>query len=286
MLTHRCLIISTIDFAIDPSHVKSSDLLTSQEKCKVTLDDNQFAYSNLDNQYAFNAIELSPTSQVYLGQYDKLITPEFQEKSSIDVDFSNIEYLMITNPLFKKSTEVLADFYNDKGIKAAIVDTEQIYQKYSYGVRELYSIKDLIKEVHTKGKGKLKHVLLVGDSSWDWRDNGENNQYSSWANRNDISLRIYTNFVHQKKYTRDFINRDFVPTGQYHSPEGHSASDNWFVSIVPEKNILGEDYIPDIAIGRFPGSSVEEIDAMIAKTIKYTNDTKVGPWKSRNLMDY
>ena len=90
------------------------------------------------------------------------------------------------------------------------------------------------------------------------------------------------NFPHQK-YKTEKQFRDFVPTGQYHSSEGHSASDNWFASFIPEENMKGADYIPDVAIGRFPVSTDEELAAMVNKTINYTTKSKVGPWKSRVL---
>jgi len=273
-----------IDYSIKPSKITDSYSLYSNKNCKIELNDKQFAYSKSSNKIAHRSIELNPDSKVYLGDLNQLKTPELSIKSSINADLSEIEYLMIAHPSFSGSTQVLSDFYNNKGIKTSIIDTEQIYHSYSHGVRELHSLKEIIKETYEQGNGKLKYVLMVGDSSWDWRDNGESNKYGNWANRNDISTRIYTNFPHQKNYTSKYINRDFVPTGQYHSPEGHSASDNWFASIIPEKNIKNkEDYIPDLAIGRFPVSTTEELDAMIEKTINYTNNSKVGPWKSRVL---
>ena len=272
-----------LEFEIDQSKITASDSLSSNKKCKVKLDKNQFSFSKFKKKYAFKTVELNPNSQVFIGTKSALKSADIQNRSKIVADFSEIEYLIITHPSFTNSTQVLANFYNNKGIKTSIISTQQIFQKYSYGVRELHSMKDLIRDIHSAGDGKLKYVLLVGDASWDWRDNGQNNKYGKWANRNDVSSRDFTNFPHQKSYTSQYINRDFVPTGQYHSPEGHSASDNWFASIVPEKNIKGEDYIPDIAIGRFPVSTTDELDAMIAKTINYTNNTKVGPWKSRVL---
>lgn len=272
-----------IDFEADLSKITASDSLTSDETCKVILKKNQFAYSETNKMFAFDSVEVTPNSRIFIGNEDKIKNPGIKKYSPIDSDLSETEYLMITHPLFKDSLKTLAEFYNNKGIKSTIVDTDQIYQKYSFGVRELYSIKDLIKETHTKSNGQLKYVLLVGDSSWDWRDYGKQNQYGNWASRLIGNNRNFTNFPHQESYTEEYSNRDFVPTGQFHSSEGHSASDNWFVSIVPEENQKGEDFIPDLAVGRFPVSTPDELDAMVSKTIHYTNNTKVGPWKSRVL---
>ncbi|MFK8010821.1 MAG: C25 family cysteine peptidase [Marinicellaceae bacterium] len=272
-----------IDYEIDQSKITASDPLKSDVKCKLDLSNDQFAYSTVGNKMAFDAIEINPESAVYVGDKNQLKTPGFQRLKPIVEDLSETEYLMITHPLFRESLDSFADYYNNKGIKSTIIDTEQIYQNYSHGVRELESIKQLISDTHKKSNGKLTYVLLVGDSSWDWRDYGQQNQYGKWANKRVISNGNFTNFPHQESYTEKYSNRDFVPTGQYHSSQGHSASDNWFASFIPEENETGEDFIPDVAIGRFPVSTPEELDAMIAKTINYTKNTKVGPWKSRIL---
>ena len=274
-----------LKYEIKPSTIKEYDSLSSSESCQYGLNSNQFAYSKIDKKFGFNTIPLDQNSQVLIGDKKKISQVNANPLAEINTDLSEVDYLMITHPNFRESINILAEFYREKGDVVAVIDTEQTYQNYSYGVRELYAIKDLIKDTHTKGNGKLQHVLLVGDSSWDWRDNGQNNKYGKWANRIMSNNRNFNNFPHQGKYTEDFINRDFVPTGQYHSSEGHSASDNWFVSIIDDlkqKNKI-DDFIPDVAIGRFPVSTPEELDQMITKTINYYNNSKVGPWKSRIL---
>jgi len=270
-------------YEIKPDTINENDSLSSTEHCQYGLETNQFAYSKYDKKFGYKSVPLNQDSQVFIGNTNNLTEVQTNPLSQINTDLSKVDYLMITHPIFSESIKAFADFYREQGMNVAIIDTEQTYQNYSYGVRELYAIKDLIKDTHSKGNGKLKHVLLVGDSSWDWRDSGQNNKYGKWANRIMSNNRNFNNFPHQAKYTEEFINRDFVPTGQYHSSEGHSASDNWFVSIIDEEKQKNEDFIPDLAIGRFPVSTPEESDQMITKTINYYNKSKVGPWKSRIL---
>ena len=272
-----------ITYEADPSKITGSDSINSDATCKLTLKENQVAYSHDNKHFSFDNIEINPDSKVYIGNKKQYKKPEIIKPQSLDMDFSKTEYLMISHPSFTETLNKFAEFYNKNGVKSVIVNTDQIYQNYSFGVRELYSIKQLIKDIHIQSNGKLKFVLLVGDSSWDWRDNGKQNKYAKWANKSLPKDRNFTNFPHQDSYTEEYINRDFLPTGQYHSSEGHSASDNWFVSIVPEENQKDEDFMPDLAIGRFPVSTNEELEGMISKTINYTKNTKVGPWKSRVL---
>lgn len=271
-----------IIYDIKPENIKPTHRLFSQTDCKVELSDQQFAYSVNDKKFAYKTIALTSQSKVHIGNYESLIQPRINKVETLNFKKSEVDYLMISHKNFIDGTMPLADFHRKQGKNVEVVDVNHIYQNYSAGVRELYAIKDFIKDVYQSGDGRLKHVLLVGDSSWDWRDSGKNNQYGKWASRILPKNKNFTNFPHQK-YKTDKQFRDFIPTGQYHSSEGHSASDNWFASFIPEKNMKGEDYIPDVAIGRFPVSNNDELAAMVDKTINYSQNTVVGPWKSRVL---
>jgi hypothetical protein len=272
-----------VDFSIKTTEITDGFALYSPDKCQIKLDNDQLAYSTLNKKYALKSIALTADDRVYIGQYDSLHTAHVKSINPLALQLDKIDYLMISHPLFIDTIQALADYYRQKNMQVAVVNVNDIYDHYAYGVRELYAIKNFIKDIHSSGNGKLQHVLLVGDSSWDWRDNKKYlDKYASWANRR---LPVNSNFTSQKhfKYNNEIQNRDFVPTGQFHSAQGHSASDNWFVSIIPESNHQGEDYIPDIAIGRFTAATVAEAQVMVQKSIDYQTKSKVGPWKSRVL---
>ncbi|HHL31269.1 MAG TPA: hypothetical protein ENJ41_01700, partial [Oceanospirillales bacterium] len=272
-----------VEFSIKATEITDGFALFSPDKCKIKLNDKQLAYSTLNKKYALKSIALTTDDRVYIGRFDSLHSAHVKTINPLDLQLDHIDYLMISHPLFIETIQPLAAYYRQKNIHVAVVNINDIYDHYSYGVRELYAIKNFIKDTYTSGSGTLKHVLLVGDSSWDWRDNKKYlDKYASWANRR---LPVNRNFTSQKhfKYNNEIQNRDFVPTGQFHSAQGHSASDNWFVSIIPESNHKGEDYIPDIAIGRFTAATVAEAQVMVQKSIDYQTKSKVGPWKSRVL---
>ena len=277
------VMLDYIDFKyeINPIHITDNQGLKSPQACQLNLTKNQFAFSLSNNKFSSQSTTIHPDKPTYIGnkkQLKTVLTETVQTLHSI-----NTEYLIIAHPLFIDAVKPLAEFYRLKGLKVSIVDINHIYQKYSYGVRELSSIKNMIKDTYENSNAQLKHVLLVGDSSWDWRNNDKYlDKYSSWANRRAPGNR---NFVKQPhfSYDLDVQNRDFVPTGQYHSSQGHSASDNWFVSIIDEENTRGDDYLPDIAIGRFTAATIEEAQIMVEKSINYQTNSKVGPWKSRVL---
>ena len=270
-------------FVIDATKISDSYDLYSENNCRVKLAKDEFSFSKKAKKYSFKNAVLSPNEAVHIGKVSALKDVLLKELEPFDFDVSTLDYVMISHPLFVDSLKPLAEFYQNKGQNVAIVDVNTVYQHYSHGVRELAAIKEFIKTTFHAGKSRLKHVLLVGDSSWDWRSKEKYlDKYASWANRRQP---LHQNFIGQMQYTyeEDIANRDFMPTGQFHSFQGHSASDNWFASIVAEKNRKGEDYLPDVAIGRFTCATVEEAKAMVEKSINYQANAKVGPWKSRVL---
>ncbi|MCP5109346.1 MAG: hypothetical protein GY953_00770, partial [bacterium] len=72
---------------------------------------------------------------------------------------------------------------------------------------------------------------------------------------------------------RDANRRNLIPSWNYHSGHGHSASDNYFVAVAED------DYLPDLAIGRFPVTEPEEVRLIVEKTVRYVTQPRVGPWR-------
>ena len=58
---------------------------------------------------------------------------------------------------------------------------------------------------------------------------------------------------------------------------GETASDNWFVSLG------AEDDRPDMAVGRFPAQTPQQVADVVAKTLAYEQDTSVGDWADKAL---
>lgn len=113
------------------------------------------------------------------------------------------------------------------------------------------SAEDLRASIRESAKsGRLKYVVLVGDSTRD---------------RNDPRS----------------AERLLVPT--YHAEakvnvhwgsEPEIATDNWFAD-------LDDDDIPDLAIGRLPADNPDELRRMVGKIIAYETSTAPGAWRQR-----
>lgn len=119
-----------------------------------------------------------------------------------------------------------------EGINSTVVDIEDVYDEFSYGVHSSNALKAYLSYLHSSSGNQPSYVLLVGDSSFDPR-----------------------NYLHQGE-------NDLVPTRLVDTEFMETASDDWFVDFDNDTN-------PDVAIGRFPVRTPQEVSTVVGKIITY-----------------
>ncbi len=153
------------------------------------------------------------------------------------------DYLIITHALLLQAVVPLANYHRQNGLNVSVVDVEDIYDEFSHGIQSPYAIREFISHAwHNWKQPAPRFVLLVGDASWDIRNT-------------------------QAGF------RNLVPTLQVQAHDELAASDNGFVTID------GDDWRPDLAIGRIPASHPAELSAVVNKLIRYASDAPTGPWR-------
>ena len=176
---------------------------------------------------------------------------------------------MISAPELMDAIQPLADYHRKKGLKVAVIDINDVYDECNYGQPHPRAIRDFIEHAYDQWQEpKLEYVLLVGDAGWDSRV--DTARWSRYADDDHAWATIPFTEYNQK------ISRNLIPTYNYFPFEGHSASDNWFASV------SGDDFVPDVALGRFPLVTPEEVTAVVNKTIRYM-EQPVDEWMSRLL---
>jgi hypothetical protein len=146
----------------------------------------------------------------------------------------------------------LTEKREDQGMRVAVVDVQDIYDEFSYGVMTPEGIKDFLTYAYNNWPAPApQFVVLVGDSSYDFKDN--------WGVGTTIQVPAYL------IYTSDL---------------GETATDDWFVQI------SGEDAVPDMYIGRLPAKTVAEAEIMVAKIIAHEQalTTKKDWWRNTALV--
>ncbi|GJM08762.1 MAG: hypothetical protein DHS20C11_10380 [Lysobacteraceae bacterium] len=194
------------------------------------------------------------------------------------------DYLMISHPSLMVEVAPLAEFHRSRGLNTKLIDVQDIYDAFGHGVVHHQAIKDFISYAWSQWQTpRPRFVLLVGDASWDRRSpEADDDRYAKFVEAERVPGRN-ANFGEQGRDgtygpAEGYSHRDFIPTWQFPSIQGHSASDNWFV------NVSGRRYFPDLAIGRLPVVEPEHVAAIVEKTIRYASEQNVGPWKANLLM--
>ncbi len=141
------------------------------------------------------------------------------------------DYIVIAHREFWGQAQRLALYRQQQdGFRSMVVEVEDIYDEFNYGVISPQAIKEFLSTAyHSWQTPKPAYVLLMGDSSWD-----------------------------PKKLRADSKAFDFIPS------YGALVSDNWYVSLDGE-----DDVLPDMFIGRIPARTASEADAVINKIIAY-----------------
>jgi len=123
----------------------------------------------------------------------------------------------------------------NQGLRVKVVDVQDIFDEFSYGITSAAAIRDFLSYAYNNWQPPApQYVLLVGDSSYDFKNN--------------LQLGII-NYVPAYLTFTQFM--------------GETVTDEWFVTI------SGNDAVPDLYIGRLPAESATEATAMIKKMLAY-----------------
>jgi hypothetical protein len=137
-----------------------------------------------------------------------------------------------------------------QGLRVKVVDVQDIFDEFSYGMTSASAIRDFLSYAYNNWEPAApQYILLVGDSSYDFRDN--------------LQLGI-TNYVPA-----------YLTFTQY---MGETVTDEWFVKI------SGDDAVPDLYIGRLPAESDAEAAVMINKILTYETSPNDKTWQKNTLL--
>jgi uncharacterized repeat protein (TIGR01451 family) len=146
-----------------------------------------------------------------------------------DIFSSEADYLIISHPDFIDGLEPLVQARQDQGLTVKIVDVEHIYTAFSGGVVDPEAIRSYV-----AGAAETRYLLLVGGDTYDYFD---------YTGLSSVS----------------FIPSLYLVSGEY-------------VQFAPADPIYGDtdgDGVPDVAVGRLPVRTSDELDSIIGKILDY-----------------
>jgi hypothetical protein len=159
------------------------------------------------------------------------------------------DYIAVTHPDFIDALQPLIDFRRAQGLRVTVASVEDVYDTFSGGMIDPAAIRDYMLYARDNWPGPApRFLLLVGDASYDYQG------FLPGSTPNFVpTYLLQTHFV------------------------GETASDNWFVSLDDE------DDRPDMAVGRIPAQTAEQVANVAAKTLAYEQDPAAAEWAGRAL---
>ena len=233
--------------AIDVYTLNSSGLAAKLVDGKVTGGSNsyQILFEDDVTQYT-NYFVIANTD------YGSIRTLTEVPPSTLRNPTTQADYIVITHKTFLESIQPLVDFRRSQGLIVKVVDIDEIYDEFSGGLFNPFAIQTFLRIAYQTWQSPAPtYVLLVGDAHYD---------YKQVARQRDATYDLYP---------------IFVPTYHGWAPEsGETAMDQRFV------NIVGDDALPDMLVGRLSVQTPDELSVMIKKIIDYEKNPKIGPWQA------
>lgn len=159
------------------------------------------------------------------------------------------DYVAVVHPDFIAALQPLVDYRRSQGLRVAVASIQDVYDTFSHGLPDPTAIRDYMAYARQHWPGPApRFLLLVGDATYD-----------------------YQGFV--PGGTPSYVPAYLLSTHFV----GETASDNWFVSLE------GADDLPDMAVGRIPAQTPEQVATVVAKTLGYENAAISDDWLRRAL---
>ncbi len=167
--------------------------------------------------------------------------------------------LIVTHPVFRAQAQRLADFRESHdGLSVAVVSTEEIYNEFSSGKRDLTAIRDFVRMLYQRDAQTLKYLLLFGDASYDYKDRIAGN--ANWVPVYESRQSLHPIF----SYSSD----DYF--GFLEDNEGEWAESS------------AGDHTLEIGIGRLPVNNNAEARTIVDKLIHYAQSPQtLGKWRNQ-----
>ena len=226
-----------INFKIDFENVQG------QINYKLTFQDNvpgdNTAYVALTDAQKLKPLKI---------EVDRPFDPEAPERL-LKSPSNAAEYVIITHGNLIESAGDLADYRRSQGVSVELIDVQDIYDEFNYGIKSPLAIQDFLRYAffNWSRSDRLKYVLFLGAANLNYK-------------------------------ATSAAAEDLVPTFFYQTEKfGAVATD------FPYALIAGSDEIPDLFIGRLPVNTAAGVTGVTAKIMEYEQSSPKTAWRSQAL---
>jgi hypothetical protein len=157
--------------------------------------------------------------------------------------------IMIVPGEFYTAVQPLANHRRAEGLRVEVVRVEDLYALFNGGVFQPQAIRDFVAYAYEHWQPPaVSYVLLVGDGHFNFKGHNP----ATYGDLTPIYIPPYLDFIDPY--------------------QGEVAVDSRFGQIV------GDDAFPDVAVGRLPANSAQEVEEVVDKIINYETDAAPDSW--------
>jgi hypothetical protein len=147
---------------------------------------------------------------------------------------------------FISSADALVELRRSQGLRVNAVAVEDVFDEFGFGEENPKAIQDFLSYAYHQWTVGPRYVVLLGDGTYDFKDH----------------------------FGTGVVNR--VPPLMVMTRYLETASDPAYAAV------NGEDLLPDLAIGRLPAATVEELRTMVSKIVAF--ETQGGSFEGRVVL--
>lgn len=191
-----------------------------------------------------------PWHRYIVANQDSYKYPDHVQPFNSNPDLRNnpgANYLAIGHPDLLESIEPLLKFRSDQGLITLNVPVSAIYDQFNGGIAEPQAINNFLKYAVENWEISPEYILLVGDTNYD---------YYGYQNQ---------------------IEEYFLPTIMVNTVYGGATASDVLIGQIDE------DQWPDLAIGRVPARTKQQVDTFVSKTLEYEDMDSSVPWNNTIL---
>ncbi len=208
------------------------------------------SYPGADARYYYDSLSGTETYWItnHRGAFLPRLVPVEKDLTLLNADLG-ADYLVISHPSFLNQLTPLTESRINNGLRVHVTDIDEVYDCFSFGCKESYAIQRFVKYVYSRWESPyLRYVLLVGDAS-------------------DV-LGDPARFPAEAQ-------PDLIPVYDHEKPTTFVRADNKY-------GIVTEGILTDVAIGRFPAQTPDDLTTLIEKTLEYERDMdRYSLWRRR-----
>lgn len=160
------------------------------------------------------------------------------------------DYVALAPAALLDTLQPLLNFHAARGLTTFAAPTEAIYDLYGDGRMDPEALRRFVAHAYTSWDPRPRYLLLVGDGTWDPLDH--------------LGTGSPTLLPPYLAYVDPWL--------------GEIPADNRYVAVD------GEDTLPDLAVGRLPVNTADELEAVIAKIVAYADAPFPGDWNTRHVL--